>query len=94
MDEPSLSEIAGDLHRLRADVDELRGVREDVADVKRSVATLSALVLSRLDGIEQGVERPTRLDLKTIVQFASLVLVPICVALIGAYVALKGAASK
>lgn len=87
-------EIKHTVRELRDRVDDLEQERERlaklpdaVAELKGTVQTLSTLVVSRFDKVDVGVDKAA--SLKTAIQFAGVVLVPIILALIGGYVALK-----
>lgn len=83
----AVHDLATRVERLEENADRLSKVPDAVAELKGAVQTLSSLVVTRFDGLQPSVEKAA--SLKTAVQFAAIVLVPILVALIGGYVALK-----
>jgi uncharacterized small protein (DUF1192 family) len=92
--EEDLVEVVHELRErvglLEAEGDRLAKLPDAVAELKGAVQTLSSLVITRFDGIQGPVEKAA--SLKTAVQFTAIVLVPIIVAIIGGYVALRGGA--
>lgn len=97
--EERINDICEDFKGLRHD---LKDLREDVhetsgkTDACLTMITNTARNVNAIEqgqqGIKDGVDRAS--SVKTAIQFASIVLVPILVALIGGYFALKGAAIK
>lgn len=90
------AEIQDEVHDLRTRVSRLEEhsaqvmrLPEAVAELRGALETLTDLVTSRFDGIAPGVEKAS--SVRTAVQFAGAVLVPIIVALIGGYVLIKTA---
>lgn len=85
----SLDELQDDVHALREEVGELRGA---VSELRGAVLTLSRMMSSRFDDVEGGVEKAA--SIRTAITFASVVIVPILVALIGGYLALRAGGSS
>lgn len=88
------AEIQDEIHDLRTRVGRLEEARDQVMKLPQAVAelrgaleVLTDLVTMRFDGIAPAVEKAS--SLKTAVQFAAIVLVPILVALIGGYALIK-----
>lgn len=79
---------------LRERIEDLEDEREAIKELPQAVAelhgavgVLQSLVTSRFDGIEPKVDKAA--SLRTALQFAAVVIVPVLVALIGGYFALK-----
>lgn len=62
-------------------------MREDIARLEGTVDTLSKLVLAKLDGVQEGVDKAA--GVRSAITYAAIVIVPILVAVIGGYFALK-----
>jgi hypothetical protein len=71
-------------HAMGESVGELRG---KLAVIEAQIINLTTLVSTRFDGIDVGVERAS--GIKTAITFASVVIVPILVALLGGYFLLR-----
>lgn len=91
------AELQDEIHDLRTRVQRLEDhaaqvlkLPEAVAELRGALMELSKLVTLRFDGIEPGVEKAS--SVRTAIQFAGAVLVPIIVSLIGGYVLIKTAA--
>lgn len=80
------------VEELEEEREKLRQLPEAVAELKGMVVTLSGMVTTRFDGIQPSVEKAA--SVKTAIQFASVVIVPILLALIGGYFALKSGTAK
>lgn len=93
-------ELQEEVHDLRGRVealeevhDRLQKLPDAVAELTGTVKTLTTMVTSRFDHVDQGVDRAS--GIKTAITFASVVIVPILIALIGGYFALRsGAGTK
>lgn len=88
------AELQDEIHDLRTRVGRLEEnaaqvlkLPDAVAELRGALEVLTDLVTSRFDGMAPAVERAS--SIKTAIQFASVVLVPILVALIGGYVLIK-----
>lgn len=75
-------------------VEDLENERETIkhlphafAKLAGTVDTLKDLIIERFDRVDGGVEKAT--SLKTAIQFAAVLLLPILLALIGGYFTLK-----
>lgn len=87
-------EIEAEVHELREKVEDLENEREAlqrlptaVAELAGAVRVLQGLVTSRFDNVDQTIQKAG--SVKTAIQFASVVIVPVLVALIGGYFVLK-----
>jgi hypothetical protein len=87
-------EAEREIRELKERVEDLENEREAIKQLPHAVAelhgavdTLRDIVIGKLDTIGGSVERVS--SIKTAIQFAALVIVPILVALIGGYFALK-----
>jgi hypothetical protein len=80
-------DLAERVETLEEERDRLKLLPDAVAELKGAVQTLSGLVTLRFDGLQGPVEKAA--SVKTAVQFAAIVLVPIIVALLGGYFALR-----
>lgn len=78
--------------RLEENSDRLAKLPDAVAELTGTVRTLTQLVTGRFDHIDESVEKVT--GVKTAITFASVVIVPIIIALLGGYFALKTGSSK
>lgn len=87
-----VDQLAHTVEELQEEHDRLRQLPDAVARLEGAVQTLSSMVTNRFDGIQAPVEKAA--SVKTAIQFAAVVLVPILVALIGGYVALKAGVDK
>jgi hypothetical protein len=74
---------------LEQDVDKLEELPTQVSSLAGEVKTLTRLVTARFDNIQGPIEKAA--GIKTAVQYAAVVIVPILVAIIGGYFVLKGA---
>jgi hypothetical protein len=90
----STSELQLEVYQLRDRLERIEDLSDKVSTVSTSVAelsgtvkTLSQIVTGRFDGLDKGIEAAT--GVKTAITFASVVIVPIIIALIGGYFALK-----
>lgn len=75
-----------------AELERLRGLPEAIAELKGVISNLQQLVLTRFDTVDKGVERAS--SLKTAVQFAAVIVVPVVIAIIGGYFALRAGAPR
>jgi hypothetical protein len=85
-----VKELRRRVEELEEDRDKLLNLPEALAEVKGMVVTLQGLITSGFDGIKPGIEKAS--SVKTAITFASVVLVPIIVALIGGYFVLQAGA--
>jgi phage-related minor tail protein len=88
------AELQREVHDLRTRVSRLEEAREQVmklpeavSELRGALEVLTDLVTSRFDGITPAVEKAS--SVRTAIQFAGAVLVPIIVALIGGYVLIR-----
>lgn len=79
--------LAQEVDDLREQQERLTTLPDAVAKLHGTVETLQALVMSRFDRVDGGVEKAA--SIRTAITFASVVIVPILVAIIGGYFALK-----
>jgi hypothetical protein len=82
-----LKEILDRIDDLEAEIKRLIELPERLAELRGEVKSLRALVINRADSIQSGVDKAA--NIKTAIQFAAVVLVPILVALIGGYFVLR-----
>jgi uncharacterized protein YoxC len=96
MSEDELQEEVHDLRErvevLESNADRLARLPDAVAELTGTVKTLSTIVTGRFDQVDTHVDQVT--GVKTAIQFASVVIVPILLALIGGYFALKTGAGR
>jgi ribosomal protein L29 len=92
------AELQDEIHDLRTRVcrleearDQVMKLPEAVSELRGALEVLTDLVTGRFDSLVPAVEKAS--SLKTAIQFAGVVLVPILVALIGGYVLLKTGAT-
>lgn len=88
------AELQVEVHDLRERVekledgaDKLADLPDAVSELNGSVKVLNQMVLGRFDHVDESVQQAT--GLRTAITFASVVIVPIVIALIGGYFALK-----
>lgn len=91
--------IVKEIHELKERVESLEEDREEIkqiplaiSELKGQVNTLHSLLVVKLEGVQSGVEKAT--SVRTAIQFASVVLVPILVAILGGYFALRAGVTK
>jgi uncharacterized protein YoxC len=87
-------EIHREVRDLRERIEDLENEREAikrlptaVAELKGAVHVLQDLVVEEFGAVRKGVDNAT--GMKTAIQFAAVVLVPVIVALIGGYFVLR-----
>lgn len=90
----SEAEIQAEVHELRERVerieenaDRLDKLPDAVAKLAGTVEVLTEIITGRFDKVDEHVQEAT--GVKTAITFASVVIVPIILALIGGYIALK-----
>lgn len=95
MTEEELSNEVHDLidrvQALEENADRVAQLPDAVAQLTGAVQTLTSMVQGRFDGVDAHVREAT--GLKTAIQFASVVIIPIIIALIGGYFALRAGTS-
>jgi uncharacterized protein YoxC len=97
-----LDEIAGQLEDVSERVEDLENEHEAiknipnaVSELKGMVTVLQAAVTNGFDGVQKPLQEAAESSsTKNAIQFAAIVIVPILVALIGAYVAIKTGSGK
>lgn len=87
-----VSELSKKVEDLQEESDRLRGLPDAVAELKGTIATLQQLVLGRFDQVQAGVDKSS--SIKTAIQFAAVLVVPILIAIIGGYFALKAGSPR
>lgn len=75
------------VERIEANSDRLSKLPDAVAELSGAVKLLTDIVTGGFDKVDQEVQDAT--GIKTAIQFASVVIVPIILALIGGYFALR-----
>lgn len=71
---------------------EVKELRDEVATLVGKVATLERVVLAKLDGVHTAVDQAA--GIKQAMTYAAIVIVPILVAIIGGYFAIKAASPR
>lgn len=87
-----IKELKRRMKALEDEMLDLAGLPGAVERLEGVVDTLKEVVLKRLDGVHEGVEKAA--SLRSAITFASVVIVPILVALIGGYFVLKTGSGK
>lgn len=83
----TLQELCNRMEMLEDEHDAIAKLPNEVAELSGKVDTLQTMLLARMDGVSTSVDKAT--SVKTAIQFAAVVVVPVLVALIGGYFALR-----